>query len=85
MRPDEIRAHLRKQPFRPIRVYISEGSSYDVRHPELILVTRTEVVIALDPGNDAIPERSTYCDPVHITRIEPLDGENRKSTCKREK
>lgn len=85
MRPDEIRAHLRKQPFRPIRVSISDGSSYDVRYPELILVTRTEVVIALDPGNDAIPERSAYCDPVHITRIEPLDGENRKSTRKREK
>ena len=78
MRPDEIRAHLRKQPFRAIRIYISDGSSYDVRHPELRLVTQTEVVIALDPGNDAIPERSAYCDPVHITRIEPLDGSKRK-------
>ncbi len=78
MRADEIRAHLRKHPFRPIRVYISDGSSYDVRHPELMFVTRRDVVIALDPGNDAVPERSVYCDPVHITRIEPLDGRKSK-------
>jgi len=74
MRADEIRAHLRKQPFRPIRVFISDGSYYDVRHPELMLVTRTEVVIAMDAGDDQIPERSAYCDPVHITRIEPING-----------
>ncbi len=82
MRADELRAHLRRRPFRPIRVYISDGSSYDVRHPELMFVTRSEVVIALDPGNDAVPERSVYCDPVHITRIEPLDGKKRKGTSK---
>ncbi len=82
MRADEIRAHLRKHPFRPVRVYISDGSSCDVRHPELMFVTRSEVVIALDPGKDAVPERSVYCDPVHITRIEPLDGKKRKWTSK---
>jgi hypothetical protein len=78
MRADRIRAHLRKEPFRPLRACVSDGSSYDVRHPELMLVTRTEVVIALDPGNDAVPARPVYCDPVHVTRIEPLDGDKRK-------
>ena len=79
MRPREIRAHLRGQPFRAIRIYISGGSSYDVRHPEMKLVTRTEVVIGLDPGDGDTPKRSVYCDPVHITRIEPLDRNKRKS------
>jgi hypothetical protein len=75
MRADEISKHIRRQPFRPLRVYISDGSSYDVRHPELMYVSRTEVVIGLEPGDDVIPERSVYCDPVHITRIEPINGE----------
>ncbi len=83
MRPTEIQAHLRKQPFRPIRVYISDGSSCDVRHPEMAIVSRTEVVIALYAGDDDIPERFAYCDPVHITRIEPLDGAKRKRAPKR--
>ena len=76
MRADEISKHLRRQPFRPIRVYVSDGSSYDVRHPELMFVSRSEVVIGLNPGTDVIPERSVYCDPVHITRIEPINGES---------
>lgn len=83
MRPGEIRAHLRRRPFRPLRVYISDGSSYDVRHPELMLVTRREVVIALDPGDDEIPERSAYCDPVHIPSIEPIDAASRRGGRKR--
>ena len=83
MRPAEIRAHLRREPFRPIRIFVSDGSSYDVHHPELALVTRTEVVIALDPGDDEIPERSAYCDPMHITRIEPLAAAKRKRTPRR--
>ncbi len=74
MRPDEIRAHLRREPFRPIRIYISDGSSYDVRHPELMFVSRAEVVIGLDAGDDELPERCVYCDPLHITRIQPLDA-----------
>ena len=74
MRAEEIRKHVRVQPFRPIRVYVSDGASYDVRHPEMMYVSRTEVIIGLDAENGDIPERSVYCDPVHITRIEPLDG-----------
>ncbi len=85
MEPEKIRAHLRRQPFLPIRVYISDGSSYDVRHPEMMLVARMEVVIAIDPGNDNVPERSAYCDPMHITRIEPLDAAKRKRTSRRRK
>jgi hypothetical protein len=79
MRPDQIRDHLRKVPFRAIRIFISDGSSYDVRHPEMMLITRTEVAIALDPGDGEMPDRSVYCDPVHVTRIEPLSGNNRKA------
>ena len=73
MRPDEIRKHLRRQPFRPFRLFLSNGLSYDVRHPELMYVSRTEVVIALELGEDDMPERSAYCDPIHITNIEPLN------------
>ncbi len=78
MRADEIRNHLRKQPFRPFRLYLSNGVSYDVRHPELIYVSRREVVVALELGEGDVPERSAYCDPMHITNIEPLDGVEHK-------
>ncbi len=52
----------------------SGGSSQDVMHPEMILITVRTVVIAQPPETDGVPVRSVYCDPVHITRIELLNG-----------
>lgn len=75
MRADEIRKHVRKSPFRPFRIFLSNGTSYDVRHPELIYVSRTEVVVAIELGDDDVAERSAYCDPVHINNIEPINGQ----------
>ena len=74
MRPDAILNHLRREPFRPIRICLSDGSSYEVRHPEMALVTRREVVIALPSGEGGVPERSAFCDPLHVTWVEPVDG-----------
>ncbi len=74
MRPAQILAHLRKHPFAPIRFFLSDGSWYDIRHPEMAAVSRAEMVIGLEPTQDDVPDRFAYCDPVHITRIEPIDG-----------
>ncbi len=74
MRPSDIAAHTRKQPFQPVRVFISDGTSYDVRHPEMMMVGRTEVIIGLESTRDDVFDRFAYCDPVHITRIEPING-----------
>ncbi|MFQ5493787.1 MAG: hypothetical protein ACE5EX_00235 [Phycisphaerae bacterium] len=77
MRANEIQSHLRKTPFCPIRIFLSDGSSYDVRHPEMAAVSRAEVVIGLQVSEDDLPERFAYYDPVRITRIEPINGETR--------
>ena len=74
MRPAQIRDHLKTEPFRPIRVHISDGSSYDIRHPEMAFVTTTQLMIALKMSTEDLPDKVIFCDPVHITRIEPLDG-----------
>ena len=74
MNPDVILNHLRREPFLPIRICLSEGASYEVRHPELALVTRREVVIALPSTEGKVPEGSVVCDPLHVTRVEPIDS-----------
>jgi len=71
MNAEQILAHLRKQPFEPFRIFMSDGSSYEVRHPELAIVRRREVVIALPQIPDRLAKRLVYCDPLHVTRIEP--------------
>ena len=34
-----------------------------------------EVIIALPKPGQEIARRAVSCDPLHITRIEPIDGE----------
>ena len=75
MRAEEIRGHLKELPFRPIRLFVSDGSTYDIPHPDFMIVSRAEVVVAIHLGNGDIPERFAYFDPVHITRIEPINGQ----------
>ena len=85
MRPSEILTQLRQQPFVPIRVFMSDGASYDVRHPEMMLVSQSVVAIGMNPGQDDLPERLAYCDPIHVVRIEPIDekkSNNRKRSRK---
>ena len=74
MRPAEIEAQISKRPFTPIKLCMSDGSSYDVHHPEMVIVSRTVIAIAEHTPRTRTPERVLLCDPVHIIRIEPLDG-----------
>ncbi len=46
-------------------------------------VNATQVMIALRTAEDELPDQVVFCDPVHITRLEPLNGtKRRKSTRK---
>ena len=47
MRPEELRDHLRKRPFRPFRLILTDGRTFEVRHPELAVIGRTTVAVGL--------------------------------------
>ena len=84
MHPSDLLTHARRQPFVPLRLYMSDGSSYDVRHPELIVISRREVAIAVDAAEGDLPEHMIYCDPLHITRVELINGaEPKRKTTKK--
>ena len=74
MRPAEIEAQLRQRPFVRFLLRMSDGTAYEVRHPEMVLVTRTIVAVAIYTAASDQPERAILCDPVHIIRLEPMDG-----------
>ena len=74
MTPETIQKQLLHQPFQPFRVFLSDGAAYDVLQPEMVLVLQREVVIALPKPGERFPRRLVYCDLLHITRIEPING-----------
>jgi hypothetical protein len=41
MHPDDLRELLRRVPFRPFRVLLTNNTVYEVRHPETAVVARS--------------------------------------------
>ena len=76
MRPEDIREFLRRQPFRPFRLTLTDGRTYDVMHPELAMVGRSSMEVGLarpgDPEN--IADRIISLSLLHIMQIEPLES-----------
>ena len=74
MTPQTIQKHLLHQPFQPFRVCLSDGAAYEVRQPEMVLIMQCEVVIALPEAGEQFPRHLVYCDLLHVTRIESING-----------
>lgn len=70
---EAIRLRLAARPFQPFKIMTSSGESYEVRHPEMAIVTKTEIVIAL-PDADGIPSRLQLVATLHVTALEPLNA-----------
>jgi hypothetical protein len=73
---EDIRSLTRAVPFQPFRVYLSNGETYDIRHPDSILATFGAVHIAAPtPGNPALDYGSVRIVSLnHILKIEYLPG-----------
>jgi hypothetical protein len=74
MPPEDLLQALRKRPFEPFRIHVSDGTVYDVRHPELVMVGRRSAVIGWPDPSQAEPlyERYETVALLPITRLEPI-------------
>jgi len=69
---------LRTTPFEPFRIRLSDGVSFDIRHPDMAIVQRSKVTVAVTGSEGpGLAERTVNCAPVHITRTEALNGARR--------
>lgn len=64
---------LSERPFRPFRLVLSSGQSYEVRHPEMALLTKTDILVGTDAEPDGVPARFKICSMLHVTAVEPLE------------
>lgn len=73
MRLEELTSLLRARPFVPLRIYLTDGRTYDLRHPEMAIVLRQRVDIGVDPDPaTGVVERVDHCSLLHVVRIEEL-------------
>jgi hypothetical protein len=75
MRPDEFRDLLRRRPFRPFRIHLTNGMTYEVRHPEMAVLERSIVWLyrATSPFTVPVADRGEFIVLIHIVRGEWID------------
>jgi hypothetical protein len=78
--PEELANAIRRQPFVPFRITLTEGSSYEIRHPELCMAGRRSAVIGITAPDDPdrLFERSVTVDLLHIVRLESIEAAPRR-------
>ena len=71
---------LSQRPFQPFRLVMSSGQSYEVRHPEMAMLTRTSILVGIDESDDGVPAEFKICSLLHVTAVEPISSGSTKSS-----
>jgi hypothetical protein len=51
---------------------MSSGQTYEVRHPEMAMLTRTDILVGVDETDEGVPAEFKICSLLHVTAVEPL-------------
>lgn len=72
MRRDELFNVLQGKPFKPVRLYLTDGSTVDVDHPDLCLLLRRTAIIGLPalPKDQDEGDRFSIIDLAHVSRAD---------------
>ena len=75
MRPEDILFWSKAVPFKPFRICLNSGRTYEIRHPEMLRVSRTTMLVFSFAGEPQDPiEKMEMVGLVLVERIEPLEA-----------
>ena len=75
MRPDDVLHWLRAVPFRPFRICLNSGRTFEIRHPEMVKVGRTTIhIYEFSSEEDEVYEKMQMVGLILIERIEPISS-----------
>ncbi len=73
MNHKELQEVARKQPFEPFRLILTTGATYDIRHPDLIMVGRRSATIGIaEDATSKVYDRTLKVDLLHVVGVEEL-------------
>ncbi len=67
-----FREMLERRPFQPVKVILSSGQSYEICHPEMAMLTRANLLMGVELGEDCVPAEFKILTLLQVTAIEPL-------------
>ena len=72
MRPDDLQAWNRATPFVPYRIRLNSGRTFEIRHPEMVMIGRSAMHIYTFAGGPTEPfDRVEMVSLVLIESVEP--------------
>lgn len=71
-----IASYVGAEPFRPFRISLASGRSFEIRHPEMVQVGRSTMTIFSFPSDEAgeSKERQIEVSLLLTESVEPLDA-----------
>ena len=70
-----FREMLARRPFQPVKLTLSSGQSYEIRHPEMAMLTRTSLLMGTDVADDGVPAEFKIISLLHVTAVEPITSQ----------
>lgn len=64
---------LTRRPFKPVRLVLASGKSYEIRHPEMALLTGTDILVGVDETDEGVPAEFKVVSLLRVTAIEPIE------------
>ncbi len=74
MRPETLLAYIQAKPFRPFRIVLNSGRTYEVRHPEMVRVGRDSFVFYLADTPDAPYDHFETVGLLLVERLEHAES-----------
>lgn len=73
MTQEDLHEAVRRRPFEPFQIVLTTGETYDIRHPELLMVGRRSAIIGItsDPAK-TVYDRSIKVDLLHVVGVKDL-------------
>jgi hypothetical protein len=68
----ELKKRMEAQPFKPFRICITDGKTYDITNYDAMFVKRNCVEIGIDLDPHSLAEHFVECAIIHITRVEDI-------------
>jgi hypothetical protein len=69
-----FRELMSARPFKPFRLVMSSGQTYEVRHPEMAWLTRTSILVGIDDSQDGVPAEFKICSLLRVATVEPISS-----------
>jgi hypothetical protein len=69
-----FRQLLAQRPFKPFRLIMLSGDTYEVRHPKMAWLTRSDILVGIDESDEGVPAEFRICSLLHVATVEPLNA-----------